>query len=230
MYINIYNIVIIFIINKYAYGYNLNYIYNKNRKSIKKFPEFYYKKIHNITMKEFVFDDMFVPDMQRRSIMNKILLMSTGLPVSWMLFGFLYFLIPESKNNLDNGIFAKDKNGNDIYENEWIKNNLYPNRNLVEGLKGDAHYLIVKQDNTLEKYAINAVCTHLGCVVPWNKQANKFMCPCHGSQYDSTGKVIRGPAPLSLKIANVNVENNKVILSDYTVLDFRDNKTPWWIK
>jgi cytochrome b6-f complex iron-sulfur subunit len=25
---------------------------------------------------------------------------------------------------------------------------------------------------------------------------NKFKCPCHGSQYDSTGKKIRGPAPL----------------------------------
>ena len=36
---------------------------------------------------------------------------------------------------------------------------------------------------------VNAVCTHLGCVVPWNKAANKFMCPCHGSQYDKNGKV-----------------------------------------
>ena len=46
-------------------------------------------------------------------------------------------------------------------------------RSLVQGLKGDAHYLIVKQDGTLEDYAINAVCTHLGCVVPWNRAANK---------------------------------------------------------
>merc|ERR1712194_708542 len=45
---------------------------------------------------------------------------------------------------------------------------------------------------------INAVCTHLGCVVPWNRAANKYICPRHGSQYDFTGKVIRGPAPLSL--------------------------------
>lgn len=30
-----------------------------------------------------------------------------------------------------------------------------------------------------------------------NVQAeNKFKCPCHGSQYDATGKKIRGPAPL----------------------------------
>lgn len=40
------------------------------------------------------------------------------------------------------------------------------------------------------------MCTHLGCVVPWNKAENKFKCPCHGSQYDANGMKIRGPAPL----------------------------------
>lgn len=28
----------------------------------------------------------------------------------------------------------------------------------------------------------STVCTHLGCVVPWSAAANKFQCPCHGSQ------------------------------------------------
>lgn len=76
--------------------------------------------------------------------------------------------------------------------------------NLSQGLKGDASYLIVKEDKTIESYALNAVCTHLGCVVPWNKAEKKFICPCHGSQYDATGKVVRGPAPLSLALAHVN--------------------------
>ena len=90
--------------------------------------------------------------------------------------------------------------------------------------------LIVKEDNTLEKYAINAVCTHLGCVVPWNKAQNKYMCPCHGSQYDPTGKVIRGPAPQSLALANVNVVDDKVLLTEWTETDFRTDSPPWWIK
>jgi hypothetical protein len=35
------------------------------------------------------------------------------------------------------------------------------------------------------------------CLYPQTRQAeNKFKCPCHGSQYDATGKKIRGPAPL----------------------------------
>lgn len=56
--------------------------------------------------------------------------------------------------------------------------------------QGDATYLVVKEDKTIQDYGIVAVCTHLGCVVPWSKAENKFACPCHGSQYDLTGKVI----------------------------------------
>lgn len=55
--------------------------------------------------------------------------------------------------------------------------------------QGDATYLVVTEDKKVQDYGIVAVCTHLGCVVPWNKAENKFMCPCHGSQYDQTGKV-----------------------------------------
>jgi nitrite reductase/ring-hydroxylating ferredoxin subunit len=67
---------------------------------------------------------------------------------------------------------------------------------IPHSLQGDATYLVVLEDQTVEKYGINAVCTHLGCVVPWNKAENKFMCPCHGSQYNAQGKKVRGPAPL----------------------------------
>ena len=104
----------------------------------------------------------------------------------------------------------------------------YPGRALVEGLKGDAHYLIVKQDGTLEDYAINAVCTHLGCVVPWTQAENKFMCPCHGSQYNSQGKVVRGPAPLSRALAHITDNNGVVTLVPWTETDFRTGLNPWW--
>ena len=35
-------------------------------------------------------------------------------------------------------------------------------------LQSDATYLVVTDDGQIEKYGLNAVCTHLGCVVPWN--------------------------------------------------------------
>lgn len=46
--------------------------------------------------------------------------------------------------------------------------------------------------------ALYKVCTHLGCIYNWSDQEEKFICPCHGSQFQADGTYIRGPAPRSL--------------------------------
>jgi len=46
--------------------------------------------------------------------------------------------------------------------------------------------------------ALYKVCTHLGCLYNWNTQEGKFICPCHGSQFQADGQYILGPAPRSL--------------------------------
>lgn len=46
--------------------------------------------------------------------------------------------------------------------------------------------------------ALYKVCTHLGCLYAWRDQEGKFICPCHGSQFQYDGTYIRGPAPRSL--------------------------------
>jgi cytochrome b6-f complex iron-sulfur subunit len=55
------------------------------------------------------------------------------------------------------------------------------------------------------------------------------MCPCHGSQYDDTGKVVRGPAPLSLALVHADVtEDDKLSFTNWTETDFRTDEKPWW--
>jgi ubiquinol-cytochrome c reductase iron-sulfur subunit len=45
------------------------------------------------------------------------------------------------------------------------------------------------------------VCTHLGCVPqPKNGDFAGFFCPCHGSHYDTSGRIRKGPAPLNLEV------------------------------
>ncbi|MDR9402769.1 MAG: cytochrome b6-f complex iron-sulfur subunit, partial [Halothece sp. Uz-M2-17] len=94
---------------------------------------------------------------------------------------------------------------------------------------GDPTYVIVTEDEEIASYGLNAVCTHLGCVVPWNESEGKFICPCHGSQYNAEGKVVRGPAPLSLALVNSDVtEDGKIVFTQWEDTDFRTNKEPWW--
>jgi ubiquinol-cytochrome c reductase iron-sulfur subunit len=45
------------------------------------------------------------------------------------------------------------------------------------------------------------ICTHLGCIpIAHEGSYDGFFCPCHGSQYDSSGRIRQGPAPLNLPI------------------------------
>ncbi|MBN1146689.1 MAG: Rieske (2Fe-2S) protein [Anaerolineales bacterium] len=54
--------------------------------------------------------------------------------------------------------------------------------------------------------AIYQRCTHLGCNVPWDQAQGAFICPCHNSQFDSTGDVLNPPAPRPLDIFPVIIE------------------------
>jgi ubiquinol-cytochrome c reductase iron-sulfur subunit len=45
------------------------------------------------------------------------------------------------------------------------------------------------------------ICTHLGCIpLPHQGEFDGWFCPCHGSQYDSAGRIRKGPAPLNLHL------------------------------
>jgi cytochrome b6-f complex iron-sulfur subunit len=139
------------------------------------------------------------------------------------------YFIPPSSGGPGGGITAKDALGNDVIVSEFLAKHAPGERVLVQGLKGDPTYLVVKEDGGLTSYGINSVCTHLGCVVPWNASENKFICPCHGSQYDATGKVVRGPAPLSLALVHTDTtESDTVSMTPWTETDFRTGNDPWW--
>jgi ubiquinol-cytochrome c reductase iron-sulfur subunit len=56
------------------------------------------------------------------------------------------------------------------------------------------------------------ICTHLGCI-PLAHQGDYggYFCPCHGSQYDTSGRIRRGPAPANLALPPYEfVSNTKV--------------------
>ena len=56
------------------------------------------------------------------------------------------------------------------------------------------------------------VCTHLGCV-PLNDKGDygAWFCPCHGSHYDTSGRIRKGPAPTNMEVPKYEFVNSNTI-------------------
>ena len=65
---------------------------------------------------------------------------------------------------------------------------------VVEGER-----LAVSRDAKGTLFAVSAVCTHMGCLVRWNDAERSWDCPCHGSRFDASGRVLDGPASRDLE-------------------------------
>ncbi len=62
-------------------------------------------------------------------------------------------------------------------------------------------------------HAVSSVCTHLGCVA--NRTADGgYECPCHGSKFDETGRVLGGPAPKGLVWIELGVSPEGQLTAD----------------
>ena len=74
---------------------------------------------------------------------------------------------------------------------------------IPSGITFHKSIILNRVDNDLQIYSSR--CTHLGCNI--NKLENgKLICPCHGSQFDQHGKVLKGPATASLRKLNYKTD------------------------
>ena len=60
--------------------------------------------------------------------------------------------------------------------------------------------------------AFDARCTHLGCLVGWDADAQVFRCPCHGGVFDRTGAVMDGPPLEGLLEIATRVDGDRVMV------------------
>ena len=73
----------------------------------------------------------------------------------------------------------------------------------------DIPAIIYKTKDGFQAYSL--VCTHLGCTV--EEDGENFSCPCHGSQFNQDGSVLKGPATKPLSGLKVEIsEDGKLIL------------------
>ena len=60
--------------------------------------------------------------------------------------------------------------------------------------------------------ALSPICTHLGCTV--EIEEGRLVCPCHGSNYDREGRVLRGPAERPLGRYRAELTSDDVLVID----------------
>ena len=65
-------------------------------------------------------------------------------------------------------------------------------------VQAGATALLVTRTGASTFSALNATCTHEACTIT-NGSPGSFECPCHGSRFDSTGRVLNGPAVTALR-------------------------------
>ncbi|MEZ5939486.1 MAG: ubiquinol-cytochrome c reductase iron-sulfur subunit [Hyphomonadaceae bacterium] len=82
----------------------------------------------------------------------------------------------------------------------------------------DDERLVPGPDGQLKpEYLITSgTCTHLGCVPVGPSQGNTgdfggWYCPCHGSHYDTSGRIRKGPAPLNLRVPTYEYVSGTIV-------------------
>jgi Rieske Fe-S protein len=79
-----------------------------------------------------------------------------------------------------------------------------------ETLERRTIFLVKQADASVA--AFDSRCTHLGCLVAWDAQAQVFRCPCHGGVFDRAGAVMDGPPPEPLVKIATRVEGDRVLV------------------
>ena len=60
--------------------------------------------------------------------------------------------------------------------------------------------------------ALSRVCTHLGCLVGYDKFNSKLVCPCHSGEFDLEGRVLSGPATKSLQRYSLKITADQITI------------------
>ena len=87
---------------------------------------------------------------------------------------------------------------NVLYEPSPVVNAGKPDRYPPDSVTLDPVSAIYIVRSAQGFYALNAICTHLGCLTAWKPEADMIACPCHGSKFRRDGIKIAGPAPRPL--------------------------------
>jgi menaquinol-cytochrome c reductase iron-sulfur subunit len=68
----------------------------------------------------------------------------------------------------------------------------------------------ITKDKQGELCVLTSVCPHLGCTVAWNKDKDKFICPCHGGTFSPDGARVSGPSLRGMDTLETSVRDGQL--------------------
>jgi Rieske Fe-S protein len=134
------------------------------------------------------------PQVDRRSLLNWFLGTSFGALIASILYPVArYVTPPRVPEATANEVEAGEVNDPDLREKGF----------KIVRFGADPVILVRAADERF--YAFSATCTHLDCIVGFQKEQNRLWCNCHGGAYDLTGRNVAGPPPRPLAPYKVNL-------------------------
>jgi cytochrome b6-f complex iron-sulfur subunit len=76
---------------------------------------------------------------------------------------------------------------------------------------GTTPFYVVRLDAT-RLVAMSAICTHVRCILDYDRERRGFVCPCHDGRFDLAGNVLSGPPPRALPSYEVSVRAGEVFV------------------
>jgi menaquinol-cytochrome c reductase iron-sulfur subunit len=68
----------------------------------------------------------------------------------------------------------------------------------------------ITKDSQGQLRVLTSICPHLGCTVPWNKEKNQFVCPCHGASFTADGNRVSGPSLRGMDTLETSVQDGQL--------------------
>ncbi len=130
----------------------------------------------------------------RRSLLNWFVGTSFGALILTVIYPVLRFITPPR---------IAEASANEVEAGEVNDPELREKGFKIIRFGADPVILIRADENKF--HAFTATCTHLDCIVGYQKEHSRIWCNCHGGAYDLTGRNVSGPPPKPLTAYKVNL-------------------------
>lgn len=95
------------------------------------------------------------------------------------------------------------------------KTDLDAKKQLLQASSATGKVLLVQASQTDNLIAVDPTCPHAGCSVDWKSDIQKFVCPCHQSEFAADGQVEKAPAKKPLTVYATKIEGDDIFIKSF---------------